>query len=207
MTALAEPSTPAPASSRGGLLAAARLMGEDLLSTLVYAALFAATRNLLLSTGVAVAAGVAGVLWTRARGRRVDAIQLLSLGLVVVFGGLGLLTHDARFVMVKPTLAYLAVAAVMLKPGWLVRYMPQVVRDHGTDLVRGCERAWAGAMGLMALANGGFALWGDVRAWAAFVAVAPLASKLVLTALTYGVIRIGVRRRVLRARAAGFTGG
>ncbi len=201
-TAAALSVPPPPRSTLGALLPVARLMGEDLVSTLVYAALYAATRNLLLSTGVAVAAGIAGVLWTRARGRRVDAIQLLSLGLVVVFGGLGLLTRDPRFVMVKPTLAYLAVAAVMLKPGWLVRYMPQVVRDHGADLVRRCEFAWALAMGAMALANGGFALSGDVKAWAAFIAVAPLASKGVLTALTYGVIRIGVRRRVRRARLA-----
>ena len=50
----------------------------------------------------------------------------MSLGLVVVLGGATMLTQNPRFMMVKPTIIHLAVAAVMLRPGWMIRYLPEV---------------------------------------------------------------------------------
>ena len=128
-------------------------------------------------------------------------MQWTSLALVGVFGALGLRLHDPRLLMVKPTLAYLTVAAVMLKPGWMARYLPGVVRTHAPDLVRSFERLWAGAMAALAAINLGLAVQGDVGAWTAFLAVAPLACKAGLTALQYATLRLVVRRRVRRAGA------
>ena len=36
----------------------------------------------------------------------------MSLGLVVVFGGASLVTHDPRFIMLKPTLIYAVIGGV-----------------------------------------------------------------------------------------------
>lgn len=185
-----------------GLPAAAAVLGEDLASTLAYAALYACTHSLLISLAVGLAAGAGAIAWRLARGRQVDAMQWMSLALVCVFGGLGLWLHDPRFVMVKPTIAYLAVAAVMLKPGWMARYMPAVVQAHGRDLVRGFEGVWAASMLAIAVANLALALRGDTAAWTAFLAVVPLGAKLALTATQYATLRVLVRRRVRGARAA-----
>lgn len=204
MTALAADPASAPRRPTG-LPAAAALIGEDLASTLAYAALYAATHDLRVSLAVGVAAGAGVIAWRGAHGRPVDAMQWMSLALVVVLGGLGLALHQPRLVMVKPSFAYLAIAAVMLKRGWMERYMPAVVREHGGDLVRGFERLWAGVMVAMAAANLVLALAAGPAAWAAFMAVVPLALKVALIAAQYATLRIVVRRRVRRAR--GFTAG
>jgi intracellular septation protein A len=44
-------------------------------------------------------------------------MQWASLGLVIVLGGATVLTGDPRFVMIKPTIAYLTVGAAMLQRG------------------------------------------------------------------------------------------
>lgn len=204
MTALAAIAS-SPPRRLTGLPAAAALIAEDLASTLAYAGLYAATHDLRVSLAVGVAAGAGLIAWRLAHGRAVDAMQWMSLLLVVVLGGLGLALHEPRFVMVKPSFAYLLVGAVMLKRGWLQRYMPLVVREHGGDIVRTFERVWAAAMFAIAAANLGLALFAGPAAWAAFLAVAPLSTKLALIAAQYATLRIVVRRRVRRLR--GFTAG
>ena len=202
MTTLADAPPSAPRLT--GPAAGAALIAEDLASTLAYAGLYAVTHDLRVSLAVGVAAGLGAIGWRLARGRPVDAMQWTSLALVVVLGGLGLGLHDRRFVMVKPTLAYLAVAAAMLKPGWMARYMPARVRDHGADLVRGFEGVWAAAMAATAAANLVLALRGDVATWAAFLAVVPIASKIGLVAAQYVILRVVVRRRIRRRGPARF---
>ena len=54
-------------------------------------------------------------------GRRIEPMQWMSLGLVVVLGGATMLTQSPRFMMIKPTIVHFAVAAVMLRPGWMIR--------------------------------------------------------------------------------------
>jgi Intracellular septation protein A len=53
-------------------------------------------------------------------GRRVEPMQ------VVVLGGATMLTQSPRFIMVKPTIVHFAVAAVMLRRGWMLRYLPEI---------------------------------------------------------------------------------
>ncbi len=200
MTAVAS-TAPAPTSQIQALLGAGRMLAEDFVSTIVYAALIAATHNLVFSTVVAIAAGALSIIWTRMRGRPIDSIQWLSVGLVVVFGGAGLLLHDQRFVMIKPTIIYLAVAAVMLKAGWMARYMPEIVRHHGGDVVRAFEVIWALSMLALAIANAVLVARGDLAAWTVFIAIAPLGSKLALFAVQYLSLRLIIGPRVRAARA------
>lgn len=190
----------APTTSRTPpLVHALALILGDLVSTLVFSAVFALTHGLGLSFAIAVATGIGGVLWTRWRGRRVDAIQWLSLGLVVVFGAAALVAHDPRFVMLKPTLIYLAVAATMLKRGWMTRYMPPIVLKHGPEIADRFGYVWSAGMFALAVANLALAAHGDMKLWASFLAAAPLGIKLVLVATQYGVTRWMVRRRVIAA--------
>jgi hypothetical protein len=108
-----------------------------------------------------------------------------------------MLTHDARFMMFKPSLAYAAVGVAMLERGWLVRYMPERVRDHvPEDDLAACGRAWAALMLGTAALNAAFALRGDLATWSVFVTVFPTASKVGLFAGQYALLR----RTVMRAR-------
>ncbi|MFX4423960.1 hypothetical protein ABTA75_18980, partial [Acinetobacter baumannii] len=90
----------------------------------------------------------------------------------------------------KPSVIYLAVGMVMLKPGWMIRYMPPIVRSHGPDIVRGFEVLWAFMMFGTAALNGWLAARGDVAVWASFIAVFPVASKFALFGAQYVATRL-----------------
>jgi intracellular septation protein len=60
----------------------------------------------LLATVVVILATIAQVLFLKARGRKVDTMLWVSLGLVVVFGGATIWFHSQTFIMWKPTVLY-----------------------------------------------------------------------------------------------------
>lgn len=178
---------------------AGRFLLEDLLSTLFFVGLFALTRNIYLATGVAIAIGLGQAIWTRMRGRSLDAMQILSLVLVIVMGGATLLTHDPRFVMVKPTLVLCAVGAVMLKRGWMNRYLPPIVQELAPDVGMVFGYVWAGLMFATAAANLLLAFLASPAVWAWFMSTVPLVSKILLFLIQFAVMRQIARRRY-RAR-------
>ena len=73
----------------------------------------------------ALAFGVAVASWLWIKTRKLEMMQLLGLGLVLVMGSATILFQDPRFVMYKPTVYYICVGVVMLKSGWMYRYMPR----------------------------------------------------------------------------------
>lgn len=183
---------------------AGKWLAADLFSTLSFVVLYALTHSVYVATGLAIAAGVAQIAYLKARRAPIDAMQWLSLGLVVVFGGASLLTHDPRFVMLKPTLIYAVIGAVMLKPGWIVRYMPPVSLVWARDVANVFGYVWAGLMFATGALNLVLALHGDPKLWAWYIGVFPIASKLALFAVQYLTTRVVVvaRRRAGAALAA-----
>ena len=182
------------------LLYAARPLISDFFPTIVFAVLVAMKVDVRIATAAALLVGVAQVAIQRLLKRKIELLQWASLGLVVVFGTLGILTSDPRFLMAKPTIIYLAVGAVMLKRGWMLRYMPPIAREHGEPLMIAFGYVWAALMGLTALANLFVAVTMPSR-WPAFIAVVPLVSKLALFAVQYATVRYYVRRRVIAEMA------
>lgn len=179
------------------LIFAARPLALDLVSTLVFVALTALTHNVMLATAVAVVAGASRVAWQVARRERVNALQWMSLGLVLVTGGATLLTRDPRFMMVKPSVVYLLVGAAMLQRGWMLPYMPPAGREVLPDAVMiRWGYVWAGLMFATAGLNAVVALTASLAVWSLFIAVFPAASKLALFAVTF----LSVRAQAIRAR-------
>ena len=174
---------------------------SDLLGTLVFAGLYALTRNVLLATGIGIGLGIAQMAWDASRGRPIALMQWLSLGLVIVFGAITLITHNPIFVQVKPALIYTVIGAVMLKPGWMTRYMPKIVTDTAPDIPHVFGFVWAGLMFVTAAATLVFAYRFDMHAYAIFLGVFPAASKLALFGVQYATMRFLVRRRILAGRA------
>ena len=58
------------------------------------------------ATGVAIAATVAQIAWLRWSTGKVEPMQWLSLGVIVLFGGATLLAHNETFIKWKPTVLY-----------------------------------------------------------------------------------------------------
>ena len=61
-------------------------------------------------------------------------------------GSATLITNDPRFVMIKPSLIYVIVGIVMLKPGWINRYLPPIAMELVPDIAFILGYVWAGLM-------------------------------------------------------------
>lgn len=205
MTA-ADQTLTAPAETEGSsvhpMIHAGKWLVADLLSTLTFVALYALTHSVYVATGLAIGLGLGQIAWLKWRRAPIDAMQWMSLGLVVVFGGASLMTHDPRFVMLKPTFIYAVIGGVMLKPGWMVRYMTPSVLALGRDVVTGFGYVWAGLMFLTGALNLALVAHGDPKAWAVWIGVFPVATKLGLFAVQYLTTRFVVRGRMLALAAA-----
>jgi len=187
------------------LMHAARPLANDLFSSLLFAALVALKVDAQIATLAAIAFGIGHVaLWMALR-KPIAPLQWASLALVLTFGTAGLFLHDARFLMAKPTVIYLILAAMMLKRGWMLRYMPPVAVGHSETAMVAFGYAWAGLMALTAVANLVIAISFPAY-WPAFMAIFPMASKIALFAVQFATVRHltiqSVRaRRALEAQA------
>jgi intracellular septation protein A len=107
-----------------------RPLGTDLLTTFCFYAAYAATGNVGIATVLATALGVAQLAWALASGRAVPPIQWASLVLVIVIGGISLVTGDPRYVLYKASIIYLVIGLAMLRSGWLLRYLPPIAEKY-----------------------------------------------------------------------------
>jgi intracellular septation protein len=170
-------------------------LGEDFLSTIVFLVLFVASGSLVLAVACALGVGIGQLALLRWRGKPIDLMQALSLALVIAFGAAALITDDSRFMMAKPSVIHFAVGAVMLRPGWISRYMPPLVRESVPArvlLVSGY--AWAALMFALGLANLYVAATFSVAAWAWFISVGAVGAKVVAFLVQFAVLRAFVRR-------------
>ena len=67
-----------------------------------------------MATGVAMAATVVQITYLRLRHGKVEPMQWLSLGVIVVFGGATLLAHSETFIKWKPTVLYWLMGGALL---------------------------------------------------------------------------------------------
>jgi intracellular septation protein A len=177
---------------------------SDFLSAIVFLIIYGSTENLYLATGAAIAASLAQFAVFRIRGQPVDAMQWLILGMVVVLGTATLITQDSRFVMIKPSIVHFAVGAVMLRPGWMMRYLPPIVRDNIPEsILVSAGYAWAGLMFVLGALNVVIALTLPFRVWAWFISVGAIGAKIVAFLAQYVIFRAIVRRKLRDAVAGG----
>ena len=70
--------------------------------------------DIWVATGVALAATVAQIAWLRWSTGKVEPMQWLSLGVIVLFGGATLVLHNETFIKWKPTVLYWMFAAALM---------------------------------------------------------------------------------------------
>ena len=62
--------------------------------------------DIYVATGVAMIATVAQIVWVAIQYKKVEVTQWVSLGLILVFGGLTIGLKDKTFIQWKPTILY-----------------------------------------------------------------------------------------------------
>jgi len=68
----------------------------------------------MLATAVAIIATVAQILYLLSRGKKVDAMLWVSLGVITFFGGATIYFHNETFIKWKPTVLYWVFGAALL---------------------------------------------------------------------------------------------
>jgi intracellular septation protein len=176
-------------------------LASDFFSTIVFLALYLTTGDVLLATGVAIAGAVAQVIYSRIKGQQLTFMTYASLALVIVLGSATLLTNDPRFVLAKPSIGHFAIGAIMLKRGWLLRYMPPIVTETIPEYITIAGYAWAALMFALGLGTIAVASTGDLKLWAIYVSVVLVGAKLTAFAVQYAAFRVLVTNRIRAARA------
>ena len=182
------------------LLQAGRVLVLDLASTILFLVVFLLSDNLFLAVGLGMALGVAQIAWQYHRKQPIGSLQWLSVVLVLASGTATFLTHDPTFVMLKPSAIYCIVGLVMLKRGWMNRYLPPEaapVVDIGTLF----GYVWAALMFASAALNIALALSLDAKTWAAVMSSWGLFSKIGLFLSQSGWMTAVGRRRAAAAAA------
>ena len=176
-------------------------LATDFFSTIVFLALYLITGNVVLATSVAIAGAVAQVVYSHVKGQPLSFMTYASLALVIVLGSATLLTNDARFVLAKPSIAHFAIGAIMLKRGWMLRYMPPIVAETIPEYVTFAGYAWAALMFALGAGTIVVASTGDLKLWAFYVSVVLIGAKIAAFAVQYVAFRILVTSRIRAARA------
>jgi intracellular septation protein A len=179
------------------LALAGRALLLDFASTILFLALYTLTGRVELSVAAGILLALGQLGWKLARHEKPDALQWISLVLVIASGSATLAVHNPIFVMLKPTVINLLVAGAMLQRGWMVRYMPARAMEFVPDLVVTFGYVWAGMMALSALLNLVLALNFSVMIWSSVMSVWGIASTIALFLAQYGIMKFIGRQRDL----------
>ena len=180
-----------------------RRLFADFFSTIVFLVVYLATDNIMLATGVGIAGAVGQFILAKVRGQKLDLMTYASVALVIVLGGATIYTNDPRFILVKPSIAHFAIGAIMLRPNWMERYMPAIVRETAPDLTLIAGYCWAALMFVLGAGTVITALSGNIKLWTFYVTVVLLGAKLAAFGIQYVAFRVLIRRRIRAQIAAG----
>lgn len=180
---------------------------RDLLGTFVFVALFLGTHNIELATACGISLVLAQTLFMRMRHRTIGALHWLSLVLISIFGGATILFHSAYFIMIKPSILWLALGGVMLRRDWMAPYLPPIVTENLDDaeIVR-AGYAYAALMFALAVVNVvvvGLA-WIEFctkEFWAVYALVGPTAAQGLLLIAFYFCFRKQIAQRMAERAA------
>jgi intracellular septation protein len=116
----------------------------------------------LLATVVVITATLAQVAWLVLRGRKVDMMLWVSLGLVVVLGGATIWFHNETFIKWKPSVLYWTMGFAFLVAQFFGKNLVRLLLGDQIELP---HRVW---QRLSALWIGFFGLMGLLNLWVAY---------------------------------------
>jgi intracellular septation protein len=170
---------------------------EDFLTTLVFVVVLLLTNSVYIAVGVAMAIAIAQLAAAWLKGRSVSIMQWFSCGLVIVLGSASLALDDPRYVMIKPTIGHFAIAAIMLRRGWVGRYMPLIVKENASEwVIVTAGYMWSGFIFTLGIINFYIATSFSVEIWAWWISVGSIGAKVLGVAIHYVVFRTMVVRNM-----------
>jgi intracellular septation protein len=127
----------------------------------------------LLATVVVILATMAQIAWLKLRGRKIETMLWVSLGLVTVLGGATIYFHSEEFIKWKPTVLYwimggaLLIGQVMFRKNGIKSLMgAQMTLPE--PVWRNVNLSWVGFFALMGLLNLYVAFNFDTSIWVNF---------------------------------------
>jgi intracellular septation protein len=117
----------------------------------------------LLATVVVIIATLAQILWLKVRGKKVDTMLWISLGLVTVLGGATIYFHSENFIKWKPTVLYWVMGGALL-------FGQLVLKKNGIKSLMGSQMTLPDAVWRVVNLSwvGFFAVMGLLNLWVAF---------------------------------------
>ena len=118
--------------------------------------------DIYTATIVAMVATIGQILWVYYRHRKIDAMQWVSLVMILVFGSLTIFLHDKTFIQLKPTALYwlfasaLFISAQFFQKNWIQVLMGKQItlKEHNSKSVwHQVNMAWAFFFFLMGALN------------------------------------------------------
>ena len=174
-------------------LHSAKFLALDLASTLIFVAIYATTHKLYAGVAVGVVIGLGQIGYRLWKKLPIDTMQWMSLFLVLASATAAMITRDARFILIKPSIIYVIIGIVMLKPGWMNRYMPPIAMEKVGDVATIFGFVWAGLMFVSAGLNLYVAMTYDVVTWTAVMSTYAMGSKIALFVIQFATMRgVGV---------------
>lgn len=128
---------------------------------------------ILFATAIAILASFLQIGWLALRRHTIDKMLWVSLGIIVVFGGLTLALHDETFIKWKPTVLYWIFALVLLAAQLmmgknLIRAMMEKQVSLPEPAWRNLLWSWIGFFALMGVLNLLVAFRFSEEAWVNF---------------------------------------
>ena len=174
---------------------------RDLLGTFVFVALFFFT-DIYIATAAGVSMVVAQTVWMRLRRKPIGALQWLSLVLISMFGGLTILLHRPHFIMIKPSLLWLALGVVMLRRVWVAPYLPPIVTENLDDhLIVRAGNIYAALMFSLSVANILVVWLATPKFWAVYALLGPTLAQAALLTVFYFCFRKQITERIRERHA------
>ena len=133
--------------------------------------------DIYTATIVAMVATIGQILWVYYRHRKIDAMQWVSLVMILVFGSLTIFLHDKTFIQLKPTALYWLFASVLFisseffQKNWIQVLMGKQVtlkEKNAHSVWRQLNRAWAAFFFVMGALNLYIAFEYSEEAWVNF---------------------------------------
>jgi len=133
--------------------------------------------DIYTATIVAMVATIGQILWVYYRHRKIDAMQWISLVMILVFGSLTIFLHDKTFIQLKPTALYwlfsgaLFISAQFFNKNWIQVLMGKQVTlkaESAYSVWHRLNTAWAAFFFFMGVLNLYIAFEYSEEAWVNF---------------------------------------
>jgi intracellular septation protein len=129
--------------------------------------------DIYVATAIAIVATVAQIAWLRYKVGRVEPMQWVSLGVIVLFGGATLIAHDENFIKWKPTVLYWLMGGALLIGQYvfkrnLLRSLMKAQMDLPDNAWSFMLHSWAAFFSVMGVVNLWVAFRFDTETWVNF---------------------------------------